>query len=204
MGTHAVRKKAIDEKGHRYGRLTVLKQTESIKYVGTFWLCKCDCGNEKVVAGKNLRSGGTKSCGCLRGHNRLPEGIAAFNGLIYSMKRNAKRHGHEWQLTKDQIRHLTKRPCYYCGAEPSQVFGGKKFNGNYTYNGLDRAVNTIGYTIDNVVPCCFTCNRAKSVMTLKEFELWAKRLYEHLTMRKTTSLQTSIELEHYVLAPVRH
>lgn len=29
------------------------------------WLCKCDCGNERVVLGKCLRNGHTQSCGCL-------------------------------------------------------------------------------------------------------------------------------------------
>lgn len=31
------------------------------------WLCLCDCGREHLVAGGNLRSGGTSSCGCKRG-----------------------------------------------------------------------------------------------------------------------------------------
>lgn len=30
------------------------------------WLCQCDCGNEVTVSGNRLRSGNTKSCGCLR------------------------------------------------------------------------------------------------------------------------------------------
>ncbi len=29
------------------------------------WLCRCDCGVERIVAGNNLKSGNTKSCGCL-------------------------------------------------------------------------------------------------------------------------------------------
>jgi len=29
-----------------------------------YWLCKCDCGNEKVVSGKNFVAGSVKSCGC--------------------------------------------------------------------------------------------------------------------------------------------
>lgn len=30
------------------------------------WLCRCECGNEKVVYGDNLRYGYTQSCGCLQ------------------------------------------------------------------------------------------------------------------------------------------
>lgn len=36
------------------------------------------------------------------------------------------------------------------------------------------------YTIANVVPACIICNRAKSEMTLEEFQVWAKRVVSHL------------------------
>lgn len=56
--------KRIDLTGQRFGRLTVIRYDHS-EHDGTHWLCKCDCGNEKVAAGYSLRSGNTKSCGCL-------------------------------------------------------------------------------------------------------------------------------------------
>lgn len=53
--------------GQRFGQLVV------IEYYGKkgkghkkHYLCRCDCGNEKVVCVDNLRSGHTLSCGCLR------------------------------------------------------------------------------------------------------------------------------------------
>lgn len=59
--------KAIDHSGERFGRLTVLKRVY-VEQKGhrshAYWLCKCDCGNETVVDGSNLRRGTTKSCGC--------------------------------------------------------------------------------------------------------------------------------------------
>lgn len=53
-----------NENGNRYGRLVVLE------YAGTnghnaLWRCRCDCGNECVKLGIELRSGHTRSCGCL-------------------------------------------------------------------------------------------------------------------------------------------
>ena len=49
----------IDLTGQKFNRLTV------IKYVGkSSWLCKCDCGNEAIVGGWELKSGNIKSCGC--------------------------------------------------------------------------------------------------------------------------------------------
>lgn len=55
----------IDMTGQRFGRLTVINQSENRNGEIT-WLCKCDCGNEVSVKGVNLRKGITRSCGCLR------------------------------------------------------------------------------------------------------------------------------------------
>lgn len=57
--------KIKDLTGQRFGRLAVVSishKGEGRKY---YWKCKCDCGNEVVVCGSNLKSGNTKSCGCL-------------------------------------------------------------------------------------------------------------------------------------------
>lgn len=59
--------KKIDETGHIYGELTVLKEVKGSS--PTKWLCRCSCGKEIEVLGKNLRNGNTKSCGCLRKKN---------------------------------------------------------------------------------------------------------------------------------------
>ena len=55
--------KFIDLTGQKFGRWTVLKRAENKGHF-TSWLCKCECGNEVVVLGNNLKSGKTKSCGC--------------------------------------------------------------------------------------------------------------------------------------------
>lgn len=58
--------KAVNEVGNRYGRLVVIERAGSTPKGYVTWLCKCDCGNEKVVRGDCLRHGQTKSCGCYR------------------------------------------------------------------------------------------------------------------------------------------
>jgi hypothetical protein len=62
----------IDEIGNRYGKLGVIADIGRDRNGNVLWLCKCDCGNETVVAGNNLRRGRTQSCGCLR--KKLSEG----------------------------------------------------------------------------------------------------------------------------------
>lgn len=50
--------------GRRYGRL-IISEYKGKKGYETFFLCKCDCGKEKIVRKNDLMSGHTKSCGCL-------------------------------------------------------------------------------------------------------------------------------------------
>lgn len=52
----------IDLTGHKYGKLTVLRIDTDIPGKKKKWLCKCECGNETIVSGSNLRNGHTKSC----------------------------------------------------------------------------------------------------------------------------------------------
>lgn len=64
--------RAVDRTGQRYGRLVVLEQAPSGPYAGTWWRCRCDCGNEKVGYGKSLANGSLRSCGCLAAERRPP------------------------------------------------------------------------------------------------------------------------------------
>lgn len=58
----------IDETGKVYGKLKVLSVIPKTPgQRGAYkWLCQCECGNKTEVSGTLLRSGKTKSCGCLR------------------------------------------------------------------------------------------------------------------------------------------
>jgi hypothetical protein len=52
--------------GQVFGRLTVLGRHGADHHGRVLWGCMCECGTPAVVAGKNLVSGDTQSCGCLR------------------------------------------------------------------------------------------------------------------------------------------
>ena len=51
--------------GKVFGRFTVLAFIGVDKYGNVKWKCICSCGIMKLVFGASLRSGNTKSCGCL-------------------------------------------------------------------------------------------------------------------------------------------
>lgn len=83
--------KLIDLTGKKYGRLTVIERS-GVRGGQSSWLCKCECGNKKVVIGKNLRRGLTTSCGCY--HNELLSVRNTTHGLsktrIYRIWRDMK------------------------------------------------------------------------------------------------------------------
>lgn len=56
----------IDLTGMKFGRLTVLRQSAPIpSTTAAIWACRCECGEITDVASPHLRSGATRSCGCL-------------------------------------------------------------------------------------------------------------------------------------------
>lgn len=66
-----------DETGKRYGRWTVLERAENTVSGRAQWLCRCDCGTERVVMGQSLRNGDSRSCGCY--HREVSAETAARN-----------------------------------------------------------------------------------------------------------------------------
>lgn len=60
--------KLRDETGATYGRWTVLVQRTTNRHGQATWLCRCSCSNhtEREVAGCQLRTGMSRSCGCLQ------------------------------------------------------------------------------------------------------------------------------------------
>ncbi len=52
-----------NELGNRHGRLVVIASAKS-RHGKAQWLCKCDCGNVKIISGDSLRQKRSVSCGC--------------------------------------------------------------------------------------------------------------------------------------------
>lgn len=70
--------RTIDIAGQRYGRVVVIKRLPS-DTGKTKWVCRCDCGNDVVLRTDHLRSGESRSCGCLRveeGESRATHGMS--------------------------------------------------------------------------------------------------------------------------------
>lgn len=70
--------------GLKFGRLTAISLVRKTSK-GQFWLCKCECGGEKVARDDTLKSGNTSSCGCYR-----RERITAANSIDITGQRFGK------------------------------------------------------------------------------------------------------------------
>ena len=78
--------KLQDLTGQKFGRLTVIRRVEDkICPSGTYkqYLCKCDCGNERIVISQNLTRGHTQSCGCLARENTSKSHSQNLEGLVF-------------------------------------------------------------------------------------------------------------------------
>jgi hypothetical protein len=173
------------------------------------FIYKCECGNTGRTDAARVLSERTISCGCMRGTKpgaNIPRAIKKFGYGI--LRRQAKDRGVPVGISFDEYVSLAEQPCHYDGTMPSNDLAtqyrkkatdsAKKrsnrdfINPNFTgirwmTSGLDRIDSDKGYTLDNVVPCCRNCNRAKSDLTLGTFDAWLQRAYNHrFGGRKTT------------------
>ena len=95
---------SLDITGKRFGKLVAISKAPS-KNGKTYWLCQCDCGNQKEIQTNHLTSGATQSCGCLN------DSINHKGQAVIDLRRRVKialveAFGHK---------------CAYCGLEDNPV-----------------------------------------------------------------------------------
>jgi len=176
----------------KYNKLTVLSRAKNINK-RTAWLCQCECGKHKIVKTDNLRSGSTKSCGCLNDLKRkqrskkMYETNVKYSPHITSARKIWKSRYKE--LDFDSFYKLSQMNCHYCGIKPSNTSNSAKSdskssnfakeNGSFIYNGIDRIDSSKDHNNNNIVPCCKYCNYAKRERSLDEFKTWIVSLYNN-------------------------
>jgi len=175
----------------KYNRLLVIGQA-SHSSKRSAWLCRCDCGVEKVIKAENLKSGKTKSCGCLNLEKMKERSLGLYiNNIKYSPKeataRNIWRKNYKDGLSFDDFYILSQMYCFYCGAAPNNKQNSAKEDkkssqyakdhGDFIYNGLDRIDNSKSHLIDNVITCCKWCNYAKRERSVEEFKNWIEKVH---------------------------
>jgi len=163
------------------------------------WKCLCSCGNVFECSTSRLRGliPKIKSCGCknFHGYHHNRKGTPAersYKALHNRYKQTASKRGIEFRLSESDVVSLFEQSCYYCGRKPSTKYNvcitiSEKPRSAHkewmddawiVYNGIDRIDNSKGYTTNNTVPCCKTCNYAKLEMSLDDFLGWIGTVYK--------------------------
>lgn len=108
-------KRLEDLTGNNYSRLTAIRRIGT-SYGHAIWECKCECGNMTRATAGDLKSGNTKSCGCLkkerftnRTHGRSSERLY---GIYIAMKTRCRNNPyyknisvcHEWLESYETFR----------------------------------------------------------------------------------------------------
>jgi hypothetical protein len=136
--------------------------------------CKDDKDEQHFHASSLARKDYTcKDCNVKRGKKNRDKRTAAndYNQKYAYAKNSAKTTKKPFLLTKEQYIEIASKNCYYCDT-PSCGLG----------VGLDRINNdkTIGYTIDNVLPCCKLCNKIRGyILTVEETKVAIQAILEH-------------------------
>ena len=102
----------IDLTGQTFGHWKVLKRADNRKKI-VMWLCKCDCGTEKIVQGTSLKNGTSNSCGCHS--SRLSENHHKTHGLT-----NTKLY-RVWQRMKNATTNVNNQDYKHYGKKGVMV-----------------------------------------------------------------------------------
>lgn len=130
----------IDLTGKRFGRLIVLNR-DANKGIQPTWRCICDCGNEVVVQGCNLRDGATRSCGCYMRDRSREVNLIDITGNKYN-----------YLTVMSRAENIGKEPAWNCLCEC----------GNMTI------VTGSNLKSENIISCgC--ANRSKGEMRIAEY-----------------------------------
>jgi hypothetical protein len=185
--------KKINLIGIKFTRLEVIEEAKSK------WLCRCDCGTNKIVTTNKLRSGRVKSCGCLnieQRKNRIKKMTQArkkYSPQEASARKIYKNRYSDGDISFEMFLTLSSLNCYYCNSEPNGKYNESfydarrskdaKENGFFIYNGLDRINQFKPHTIDNVVVCCKTCNMCKRTMSHDQFINFIEKIYLNIKLK---------------------
>lgn len=115
-----------DLTGKKFWNMTVIRYVGINQKGRSIWLCKCDCGKEKVVVGSELKRGKVKSCGCL---NRSIDGL--YRSRLY------------------RIHHLMLCRCYTKSTTHYDSYGGRGITVCNEWRGKNGFMNFYNWSMKN-------------------------------------------------------
>jgi len=159
---------------------------------------KCNyCSNQyesTIENFKDVRKSGKSCRKCSNIQNKEYTSLSMSDAQIsitYSnYKSRAKSKDWDFSLTKETFKSLIFSDCHYCGQEPNKcrldrAKRKREYDASFLSNGIDRIDSSIGYLVENCLPCCEDCNKAKRNLSYNQFLDLVKRINNHLNLSET-------------------
>lgn len=153
-------------------------ETADVPKRGRHYECMCKCGTLCIVSLSDLSRGASKRCSKCGFIESSMKRFIPYGYVFKTYRNNAKKRDKEFTLTLDEAVELFTSDCHYCKAGPSNSYSGG--GSTWMYNGIDRKNNNLGYTPDNVVPCCRICNIGKAGLSYEQYMDWIMGVAERV------------------------
>ena len=149
----------------KYGMLTIIEKAPDIALPcgqkNKAFLCRCDCGREKVIRKVHLFRGRIKSCGCL-GKDVYGESNTKLYTVWNSIRTRCKPNHHEKHIYHDRGISVCKE-----WLDSFQAFKSWAIENGYKHGlQIDRIDNYLGYSPENCrfVDSKTNCNNRRNTM----------------------------------------
>lgn len=153
------------------GKWLILAESSSDEHGRKRFHCRCECGTEKIVDAYNIKQGISRSCGD-------PQCWQEYSPLIYKSRNIWSARYKDADLLFEDFYALSQMACAYCGRY--QVNNSPAKDGSiFAYNGLDRIDTSVGHFKNNVVSCCYDCNKTKNDRSLTVLDQWLTAVDTH-------------------------
>lgn len=175
--------------GETYNSLTIIQDLGVDKKCNHRMVrCLCSCGNEKVIRYFDVRTGRTKSCGCLKlteeyrdisrrntykliaeGKISKIDGDTEFRFYLKTIKGRDKNS----TLTINDLRNqwnIQHGKCAYTNIPLILATHSDANYPRYMQASIDRIDSNLGYEIENIQFVSISCNYAKNAMTHDEMK----------------------------------
>lgn len=184
-------------KDKKFGRLLVKEQLLDRSKDGRIkWRCICDCGKTKTVNSRQLLSGNTSSCGCLKIEINKNTGSNSFTGVgelsssyWANVKKGAEKRELEFSITIEYTWELLKKQEFKCALTGLPISCTRNYGKQPTLQtaSLDRRDSSKGYVEGNVQWLHKIVNCMKNDWSNEEFIALCEMVDKHMKEVKNES-----------------
>jgi len=193
--------------GQKFGLWTVVARSSKKSREGAYWICRCDCGTEKVVKGGSLVQGETKSCGCAKKVLDDFTGIKVgrLTPIEYLNKLKGRKYvwkclcdcGNEYEATATELKGRRIQSCGCIGKEKFREATKEAIKRNFVEGTHVADLKKRGLRIDNKTGVRGVTKRDGKFRAKIGFKKKTYRLGTFATLEEATRVRKEAEVELY-------